>query len=1284
MKLFNPLLLITFFTLGITNINAQCGPLSVPDRPINTQDGIMFDIVALNPVTITQFEMQLSTQISFIEIYTKPGGYFASRNTPGDWTLVGSAVFSGVNFIRMLIPITLNETICPGDTTAFYVTADIGVKYSNGWNSGIVYATDANIQLLQGHGKNYPFGGNFPNRIPRVNVIYTCPALTGPPSDAGADQNICSDSTALAANIAANLTGVWSVVSGSGTISDVSDPNTTVTGLTAGLNQFRWATCDGVPDTVNITVHQAPTMTASADTTFCPGDIVPLSSFVSTPVGATYSWTNSNPTIGIGVSGNGNIPTFTATNPTTGPISGTLTVTPTLNGCTGLPTSYIITVNDSIVADSLPDVISCDNYILPPLTSGNNYFSAPGGIGPIAAGSNITTSQTIYIYAQTGTIPNCTDENSFQVTINNTPTVIILSADTITCGVTSITLDGSTSIIGANPIYLWTTVGGNIISATNTASVDVGAPGNYTLTITENGCSSQFTTTVYQGINSPTSIITQPILLTCNTTSLTLDGSGSFSQSGNNSYSWVATLGGNIISGTTADTINIDAPGNYTLTITDNSNGCMSSNTVIVLEDTISPSVMIVAPITLTCSTSSQILDGSGSISNSNNTAYIWTTTAGGNITSGTTSDTANINSPGDYTLTVTDTDNGCVNSITTTVTQNILAPTALIATPVAPSCTSTSQILDGSASTSFSGTMIYNWVSTLGGNITSGNTSSSVNINSSGDYTLTITDPVNGCSKDSTLTIVLTVAAPTAVILAPLNLTCVTLTQTLNGSGSTSNSGNIGYSWSTSNGNITSTTTAPTIDIDSIGDYTLVITDLTTGCTDTTMVTVVQDKVLPTVIISLSDTLDCITTAQILDGSGSITNSGTYNYSWSTTGGNFTSATGLPIVAIDTPGSYMLEVIDPINGCLATTSTTVYQNISQPIAIGQIPQPLCEDISGTPTTTVVNLSILDNTINGGNGYPIVWYTDISLTNAVVNPLSAITATQTYYAQVTDPNNGCTNIALVNYTVNALPAVVFSENTLGLCEESDLPFIFSTDTSGGGFSSVLWSFGDGNTKALDIVNHTYNSTGSYNVTLTLTSSIQTGECINATTKTVTVYEKPTANFHMNPNPATMFDPTINFIDKSFFNSPAFSWLWDFGGLGSLSSSDPTFTFLEDKRKHNVTLIVTDVNGCKDSITKTVIITGEHAVYIPNAFSPDGNGENDIFKPQGFGISNNDYSLRIYNRWGELMFETENFDNGWNGTYKAKDVPLGTYLWQLSYMDINEVVYQKTGKITVLR
>ncbi|MFN3918430.1 MAG: gliding motility-associated C-terminal domain-containing protein [Flavobacteriales bacterium] len=498
MNKYRLLLVIGVFMILSKNIFSQCGPLSTPTFTNNGQNGIMFDIVAINTVEVTQFSLDFDVNTYNIEIYYKPGTHVGFQTNAAAWTLLGSVNNFPITVtnVNTLIPITFSVSICPTDVAAFYVTSTnvTGYNYSNGTAVGAVAAADANMQILQGTGKAYPFGASFQPRVPNVTAHYNCPPPAGPPANAGPNQTICFTNSAT---MAASAGGSWSVVSGTGTFSNINDPNATVTGLTSGLNQFMWSTsCPTTTSTVDITYVPPISVNVPANNSYCSGSAVPASNFTSTPAGASYSWTNSDPSIGLAVSGNGNVPTFTATNTSASSVTSTITVTPTLNGCTGTPFTYDITV--SPIPDAIATPMSqticggqSSNISLSSSVVGTTFswtgtqigaIGASGGSGTLISNVLITTGSApgTVTYTITPSLGGCTG-----TPVNVTITVNPFNDATITPVGQLCANDSPITLIAANSGGVWSGTGVN--SSTGEFNPSVAGSGVHTIAYITSG-----------------------------------------------------------------------------------------------------------------------------------------------------------------------------------------------------------------------------------------------------------------------------------------------------------------------------------------------------------------------------------------------------------------------------------------------------------------------------------------------------------------------------------------------------------------------------------------------------------------------------------------------------------------------------------------------------------------------------------------------------------------------------------------------------------------------------
>jgi gliding motility-associated-like protein len=356
-----------------------------------------------------------------------------------------------------------------------------------------------------------------------------------------------------------------------------------------------------------------------------------------------------------------------------------------------------------------------------------------------------------------------------------------------------------------------------------------------------------------------------------------------------------------------------------------------------------------------------------------------------------------------------------------------------------------------------------------------------------------------------------------------------------------------------------------------------------------------------------------------------------------------------------------------------------------------------CSDFSTTTITVLDALSIqaIQNTticagtsvnfsalVSGGDGNFAYQWTDPTgnnigtVSNLTVTPL----VSTTYTVNVTD---GCSTPAAsesVTVIVNPLPVVsIIPVSTIG-CAPLNAVFTNSFVTNG---STCLWDFGDGTIgTGCGIDSVIYSSPGCYDVTLTVTAN----GCTNSQLmpNAVCVGEIPVAEFLANPSESNILEPTIEFTN---YSTNATSYLWNFGNGAISTDINPTYEYDAVPESYMVCLTALDNLGCKDSICKPVNIVDMLTYYIPNTFTPDGNEFNQSFKPVfTTGFDPFDFNLKIFNRWGEVIWETNNALFGWDGTGpNGKIVEIGTYVWRVEFrLKNNDARMIDNGSVNVLR
>jgi gliding motility-associated-like protein len=377
--------------------------------------------------------------------------------------------------------------------------------------------------------------------------------------------------------------------------------------------------------------------------------------------------------------------------------------------------------------------------------------------------------------------------------------------------------------------------------------------------------------------------------------------------------------------------------------------------------------------------------------------------------------------------------------------------------------------------------------------------------------------------------------------------------------------------------------------------------------------------------------------------------------------GDDYTFPDGVTHNSIATNESYS-SVFTSINGCDSTVTTNI--TVSQgPNVVAGNDITVCEGASVTLTASGAQTYVWDNGVTNGVAFNVT-------SNSVV------------YTVVGTDINGCTGTDQVTVNMNPAPLVQFVADTLTGCAPLSVTFTNLTVPAG---VNCVWTLGNGTTlNGCGDVTTTYNTAGSYSVGLTVTTADGcTGNAYY--TDYITVVESPVAIISADTYELDLDDTEVQFYNNSM---NADSYEWSFGdGFGSFEE-EPSHIYPEAGNvNYDVFMVASNGYGCPDTAYLNIVIKDILIYYVPNVFTPDGDQFNETFQPVfTSGYDPYDYHLMIFNRWGELIFESYNAAIGWDGTYGTGGlVQDGVYVWKINFKEsMTDKKHEVYGHVSVLK
>lgn len=833
--------------------------------------------------------------------------------------------------------------------------------------------------------------------------------------------------------------------------------------------------CTSTATVAVIADNTPPTVSATGGTLTCSQDTLIINGISNAP-NATYNWS------GPGISpANQNL----EDPPVVVPGDYHLTVTNNFNGCTSTTSTAVTQDIEPPVANAGSDkTITCAQSTV---TLDGNGFDPTGGpvifdwSGPGMHGGNQNLEKPtvdvpgVYVFTVIRLLNGCPKTDTVVVdTSLNAPVASAGNDGVLTCAVVQITLNGNGSDRGAGFTALWSGPG-ILPSNQNQYNPTVNQPGAYTILVTNqtNGCTATDQVVLDQNIAVPSADAGQDQIISCGAPGITLNGSGT---PGTITYLWTGP-------GIGANNENLQNPsvtieGLYTLQVTNSINGCTNTDDVEVFQDANVPDASAGPDLMLNCAVNTVDIDGSGSLSGQG-INYLW---SGPGIHTGnnTMQSPPGIVLPGVYSLTVTNTNNGCSNTDIVVILLDTLAPIADAGANFVLNCyNNAADTLDASLSSQGANFQIL-WT---GPGIHAQNAGLyQAPVIEPGLYTMIVTNTDNFCSTTDAVTVTLDIAPPVAAAGSDKIIDCVAISTGLGGNSSTGS--NFTYVWSgpgINPGNAAQSN--PTVTVS--GMYTLTVTNTTNGCTQTDEAEVFLNATYPDAIAGPDQTITCFAPSLILDGTAS-SSGPEFQMLWNGPGISPSNQNN-PAPMINMPGIYILRVTNLNNSCITTDTVLIAEDTAPPAASAGTDRRLdCQ---------LVAVALDGSNSAVGTNIRYLWSGPAITPANEADQSPVIDQPGIYTLLVSDTGNGCTAQDAVTITQNIQPPTASAGANITLtCAQPALPLNGSGSSTGPLFEYV-WQGPGINTGNFSQQNPVVSDSGLYVLTVLNTDN----KCTSADT-----------------------------------------------------------------------------------------------------------------------------------------------------------------------------------------
>ena len=952
------------------------------------------------------------------------------------------------------------------------------------------------------------------------------------------------------------------------------------------------------------------------------------------------------------------------------------------------PTSTFTVSNASlclnpVTSTSANTTVTFTGVVLPTPLSTAAVYSWNWSGGTVVSGSGAGPYVINWGSSGTKNITLTVSQNGCSSTLTTVPVTVNAAANidftfpTTACtnSNTSATANPAFSYVGVNTpglLYTWSWDGGTVISGSGPGaySMNWATPGTKTVTlsVTQNGCISNTASHTIDVYDPPTSSFTISPANVCVGAQTTLTYNGTAASTA--TFNWTAVTGTLTPGGAASNTQQVSYPSsgtpNVSLIVTEH--GCVSLSSAQTLTINPTPTATFTVPASV-CPGVDVLVDYTGT--GSSTASYTWSFDGGNSTQLGpNNTDSYNVNwsTSGFKTISLIVSEFGCASQPLTHTVEVYPIPTSTF-TALSPVC-------EGSPSTinytgSAASTASYNW-SFLAGTPATANTQGphSVSWLSSGTYNLNLTVTENGCVSSPTQVQVQVNPIPTSTFTAS-NPVCLNRTGTLLYNGTAP--ANALYTWDFGGGN-SNVTVGPgpiVVDWDLIGTKTITLNVVSLGCASATSSLDIEVLALPNV--DAGSNIEVCSGAIVPIGTiGDPTNT----YQWTPLLGIADPTLSSSTIQLqnNTPNTQTYQFTLTANdGQCSNSDAMLFSVTSPPTVVFNIPPGQCFEGNSFDFEAVGEFT---NTAN------FIWSFGPNAnvaSSSILNPSNIsfnTSGSQNVSLQVDD--SGCfSNLFMSNVQVYEEPTADFEAEITSGCLPLKVNYI-NLSTVPTALMSYTWNFGIGNPSSSSSPSFNYEEAGVYDVSLFVETPQGCSDSLFMDSL-VHVFPVPTSGFIVDKFEATVLEPKIEFTSIALNADSA--WYVISSG-DTLYGFNQNYYFPDSAGIYSIKQIVSNEYACSDSTDRSITITTGYKIFIPNSFSPNGDDINDYFRPLGEGIKS--YHITIFNRWGQQVYASYDYENGWDGrNYAGSIVIPGAYYFKIDMIDEKNYDQHVEGVINVL-